>query len=102
MNHRTLKARVAAAERRVDEHLSAAVQSIDRAGQTTRAAATPLRIIVTGLLGGYLIGRLRPMRGAQGLPNVFRAAMALVPLFDTLAPLVAGLREATRNSRTPR
>jgi hypothetical protein len=101
MNHRALKARVAAAERRVDAHLSAAVQSIEHAGQTTRAAATPMRIIVTGLLGGYLIGRLRPMRGTRQLPNLFRATMALVPLFDTFAPLMAGLRDAARNSRTP-
>ncbi len=102
MNHRALKARVAAAERRVDAHLSAAVRNIDQAGQTTRASATPLRIVVAGLLGGFLIGKLRPLRGAARLPNLFRAAAALMPLFDTLAPLLAGLRVVARDNRKPR
>ncbi|MEZ5545547.1 MAG: hypothetical protein R3F10_10235 [Lysobacteraceae bacterium] len=99
MNHRALKARVAAAERRVDAHLSAAVRNLDHVGVTTRASATPLRIVVAGLLGGFLIGKLRPLRGAQRVPGLFRAAAALVPMLDAFGPLMAGLRAAAQRDK---
>lgn len=99
MNYRALKARVAAAERRVDTHLSAAVRNLDHAGQTTRASVTPLRIVVVGVIGGFFIGRLRPLHGAQRLPHVFRVAMALLPMLESLAPLMAGLRAVARSDK---
>lgn len=94
MNYRALKARVAAAERRVGEHLDEAGHQAVLMHATTRQSLTPARLVVAGLLGGFLIGVLRPVKHAAAIPSLIRMLAGVPPLLAAIEPLLNLLREA--------
>ena len=95
MNYRALKARVAAAERRVDAHLDDAGRQIGVMRSTTKQSLTPTRLVVAGLLGGFLIGVLRPVKHAAALPSLVRMLASVPPLLAAMEPWLGMLRQTT-------
>lgn len=96
MKYRALKARVAAAERRVGEHLDDAGRQIGVMRTTAKQSLTPTRLVVAGLLGGFLIGLLRPVKHAATIPSLVRFLAGMPPLLAALEPLLGALREPAR------
>ncbi|MCX7557130.1 hypothetical protein OS187_09910 [Xanthomonadaceae bacterium JHOS43] len=86
MKYRALKARVAAAERRVGEHLDDAGRQIAVMRATTEQSMTPLRIIGSGFVGGFLIGWIRPVKHAAALPSLIRLLTGIPPLLLAIEP----------------
>ena len=93
MKYRALKARVAAAERRVGEHLADAGDRVGTMQGTVKQAMTPARILGAGLVGGLLMGWLRPMRVAAALPPLLKIAASMPGLLASLEPLLAPIRQ---------
>ncbi len=96
MNYRALKARVAAAERRVGEHLDDAGRQAAVMRTTTKQSLTPTRLIVAGVLSGFLIGWLRPVKHAAALPNLIRLLAGVPPLLAAIEPWLGPLRGAAQ------
>lgn len=92
MKYHALKARVAAAERRVGEHLDDAGRQIATMRTTTRESLTPTRIVVAGVLSGFLLGWLRPVKHAAALPSLIRLIAGVPPLLAAIEPLLGALR----------
>ena len=66
MNFDALKRRVERSERLVEGRIELASVHRTRLGQQWREAWTPGRIIVIGLVGGFLVARARPIiRGSS-------------------------------------
>ena len=99
MKYAALKARVAAAERRVGEHLDDAGRQVATMQATVKEAVTPARILVGGLLGGLLTGWLRPLKRARVLPSLVRFAAGVPSLLAAVEPLLAPLRQAMDAAR---
>lgn len=72
MKHAALQRRVLAAERRVAEQLAATQTQVQALKADTRAAVTPLRIIVGGFIGGFALGLAAPFTHVARLANVPR------------------------------
>lgn len=93
MKYAALKARVAAAERRVGEHLDDAGRQIGVMRTTTKQSLTPTRLVVAGLLGGFLIGLLRPVKHAAAIPSLVRLLTGVPALLAAVEPWVGILRQ---------
>lgn len=96
MKYRALKARVAAAERCVGEHLGGAGERVGTMRATVRQSMTPVRILVGGLATGLIVGWLRPLRHAAVLPSLIRVAASVPGLMASLEPLLAPIRQGMR------
>lgn len=96
MKYHALRARVAAAERRVGEHLDDAGRQIGVMRTTTKQSLTPTRLVVAGLIGGFLIGVLRPVKHAAAIPSLVRLLAGVPPLLAAIEPWLGGLRETSR------
>ena len=86
MNFDALKRRVERSERLVEGRIEQASACRARLGQQWRQAWTPGRIIVIGLVGGFLVARARPMRtlGAVSATRWVQLATSLSGLFAAL------------------
>ena len=102
MKYSALKARVAAAERRVGEHLDDAGRQIGVMRTTTKQSLTPTRLVVAGLLGGFLIGLQRPVKHAAALPSLVRLLAGVPSLLAALEPLLNRVRETTHVASSER
>lgn len=102
MKYHALKARVAAAERRVGAHLDDAGRQIGVMRTTTKHALTPARLVVAGALGGFLIGLLRPVKHAAAIPSLVRLLAGVPPLLAAIEPWLGAMREASRAPSTGR
>lgn len=86
MNFDALKRRVERSERLVEGRIERASEHRAHLGQQWRQAWTPGRIVVIGLLGGFLVARARPMRtlGAVSATRWVQLATSLSGLFAAL------------------
>jgi len=86
MNFEALKRRVERSERLVEGRIEQASEHRTRLGQQWRQAWTPGRIVVIGLVGGFLVARARPMRtlGAVSATRWVQLATSLSGLFAAL------------------
>ena len=86
MNFDALKRRVERSERLVEGRIAQASEHRARLGGQWRQAWTPGRIIVIGLVGGFLVARARPMRtlGAVSATRWVQLATSLSGLFAAL------------------
>ena len=89
MNFDALKRRVERSERLVEGRIELASVHRTRLGQQWREAWTPGRIIVIGLVGGFLVARARPMRTLRAV-----SATRWVQLATSLSGLFAALHAA--------
>lgn len=96
MSYRARKLRVAEAEQRLGEHLSSAVKQTRELRSSVRQSVTPGRIVVTGLLGGLLIGWTRPGRSIATLPALLRHAALVPSLWVSIEPWFGMLRDASK------
>lgn len=93
MSHRELKARVAAAEQRVDAHLRAAAGEAGRIGGTVKRSFTPLRLLLAGLAAGTLAGWARLLTRARPASRLLRTLGAAPGLLAALTPWLELLRQ---------
>lgn len=86
MNFDALKRRVERSERLVEGRIEQASACRARLGRQWRQAWTPGRIVVIGLVGGFLAARARPMRtlGAVSATRWVQLATSLSGLFAAL------------------
>ena len=86
MKFEALKRRVERSERLVEGRIEQAGEHRSRLGQQWRQAWTPGRIIVIGLVGGFLLARARPARalGAVSATRWLQLATSLSGLFAAL------------------
>lgn len=94
MNFDQIKQRVERREMLVDRRVSQAQMAYATLRETWREAWTPGRIMVAGLLSGFIAGRARPARalrriGAIGGPQWIRMISALSGLFASLQAAAA-------------
>ncbi len=89
MNFDALKRRVERSERLVEGRIAQASEHRARLGRQWRQAWTPGRIIVIGLVGGFLVARARPLRTLGAV-----SATRWVQLATSLSGLVAALQAA--------
>ena len=89
MNFDALKRRVERSERLVEGRIEQASEHRACLGRQWRQAWTPGRIIVIGLVGGFLVARARPMRTLGAV-----SATRWVQLATSLSGLVAALQAA--------
>ena len=96
MNFDKLKQRVERREMLADGRLSQTQMAYTTLRHTWREAWTPGRIVVAGLLAGFVAGRSQPTRvirriGAIGGPQWIRTISALSGLFASLQAAVAAV-----------
>lgn len=89
MNFDALKRRVERSERLVEGRIEQASEHRARLGRQWRQAWTPGRIIVIGLVGGFLVARARPLRTLGAV-----SATRWVQLATSVSGLVAALQAA--------
>lgn len=80
MSFDALVARVAQAERALEAHERRTAADFRQLKASWREAWTPGRIVIAGAIAGFLVGRARPLRMADG-GNVLQMASALAGLF---------------------
>ncbi len=100
MKYRALKARVAAAERRVGAHLDDAGRQIGVMRATTKQSLTPTRLVVAGLLGGFLLGVLRPVKHAAAVPSLIRLLAGVPPLLLAIEPWLGRFSDALQEKES--
>jgi len=102
MKFERLKQRVIRGERLVEGRLEQTQAHATSLKDTWRESWTPTRILLAGLVGGFLIGRARPGRAVRKLGGLNGARW--VQLFTTvsglLASLQSGLAAATAKKAT--
>lgn len=96
MNFERLKQRVERREMLVDGRLTQTQAAYTTLRDTWREAWTPTRIVVAGLLAGFVAGRSEPTRairriGAIGGPQWIRTVSALSGLFASLQAMFAAV-----------
>jgi hypothetical protein len=96
MNFERLKQRVERREQLVDGRLSQTQTAYTSLHRTWREAWTPTRIVVAGLLAGFVAGRSEPTKvirriGAIGGPQWLSTISALSGLFASLQAMVAAV-----------
>ena len=89
MKLEALKRRVARSEQLLAGRIQQSADQRVRLGEQWRQAWTPGRIIVIGLIGGFLIARARPMRTLGAV-----SATRWVQLATSVSGLVAALQAA--------
>ena len=89
MKLEALKRRVARSEQLLAGRIQQSADQRVRLGEQWRQAWTPGRIIVIGLIGGFLIARARPMRALGAV-----SATRWVQLATSVSGLVAALQAA--------
>lgn len=85
MNFRTLQRRVERRERLLEariERMHGAAASLKR---TWRSAWTPGRIVIAGLVGGFVAGRAEPLRYAARSGDLVRLVSLLSGMFASTA-----------------
>lgn len=85
MNVDQLKRRVERSEQLMEGRLEQADLHRTQLGRRWREAWTPGRIVIAGLVGGFLVARVRPLRGAGSVPvsRWLELATSLSGLFAT-------------------
>jgi len=96
MNFERLRQRVERREQLVDGRLSQTQTAYTSLHRTWREAWTPTRIVVAGLLAGFVAGRSEPTKvirriGAIGGPQWLSTISALSGLFASLQAMVAAV-----------
>ncbi|MCR6663290.1 MAG: protein sip-5 [Luteimonas sp.] len=86
MNFEALKRRVERAEQLVDGRIAKTGEHRARLGQAWQQAWTPGRIIVVGLVGGFLVARANPLRalGSVSTTRWVQLATSVSGLFASL------------------
>lgn len=101
MKYAALKARVAAAERRVGEHLDAAGHQAATMRGTARDAVTPLRLLGGGAIAGFFVGWINPVKRVAVLPSLLRLATTVPSVLAAVEPWLAPLRAAAAAVEDP-
>jgi len=86
MRFELLRQRVERAERRVEQHLERARNERAAFGQAWKAGWTPGRIVVAGLVSGFLVGRGQPLSRVGGA--------RWLQVLGTVSSMLASLRAA--------
>lgn len=89
MNFEGLKHRVERAEQLVDGRICQVQEHRAKLGIEVRQALTPGRIVIAGLVGGFLVARARPLRTVRAV-----SATRWVQLATSLSGLFASLKAA--------
>lgn len=84
MNFEALQRRVQRAEHLVDRRLERTRENWSALKHNWRAGWTPWRIVTAGLLSGFLSGRMRPLRAADGA-RLMQMLSAVSAMFATVA-----------------
>ncbi len=73
-------ARVSQAEQALQDRLSDIQVQTQRLGARWRANLTPGRVLLSGLVAGFLVGRARPFQlaGSAGVLNLLRTVSQLI------------------------
>lgn len=87
MNFRELQRRVDRAERRVDQRLTLAESQWGTLKQAWRKGWTPGRIVIAGVVSGFLVGRAEPLRALTGA--------RWMQMFSAVSSLLATAQAAT-------
>lgn len=90
MNFNQLRRRVERSEQLVEGRMQQASLHRAQLGKRWREAWTPGRIVIAGLVGGFLMARARPMRGVGAVP-----VSRWLQLATSLSGLFASLKAAT-------
>ena len=90
MNFERLKCRVDRAESLFHGRIAQVRHHRSQLDREVRQAITPGRIVVAGLLGGFLVGRANPVRAVRAV-----SATKWVQLASSLSTLFASLKAAT-------
>ncbi|WP_330947726.1 hypothetical protein [Thermomonas sp. LB-4] len=85
--------KVKQAERTLENREREAVGRWQQLARSWRAAWTPGRIVVVGLVAGFVAGRAKPLQLA-------RSGNGIVSLLQTLAPLLAGLQAGVQTAQS--
>jgi hypothetical protein len=92
MNFAGLKRRVERRERMFEGRLQQTRDRWQALSTTWRASWTPLRIVVAGLIGGFLLGRSDPARALGKLGALGSNGSRVLQLVGTLSGLFASLQ----------
>ena len=84
MKHRELQRRVLAAERRLAERLAESHEHVQTLKQDARAAVTPVRIVLGGLLAGFALGLAAPLKRIANAPRLFQIATGILGFVNAL------------------
>ena len=85
--------KVKQAERTLENREREAVDRWQQLARSWRAAWTPGRIVVVGLVAGFVAGRAKPLQLA-------RSGNGIVSLLQMLAPLLAGLQAGVQTAQS--
>lgn len=96
MNFQALQRRVARRERLLDARIDRVHGAAASLKRTWRSAWTPGRIVITGLVAGFVAGRAEPMRYAAQSGDLMRMVSMLSSVFASAAAGEAA--EAARES----
>lgn len=84
MKHHELQRRVLAAERRLAERLAESQGLVQALKTDAREAVTPVRIVLGGLVGGFVIGLAAPMKRIASLPRLLQAATGIIGFVNAM------------------
>ena len=84
MKHRELQARVLAAERRLAERLAESRGLVQSLRHDARAAVTPTRIVLGGLLAGFALGLAAPLKRVANAPRLLQIATGIIGFVNAL------------------
>lgn len=84
MKHSELQRRVLAAERRLAERLAESQGHVQALKHDARAAVTPVRIVLGGLLAGFALGLAAPLKRIASAPRLLQVATGILGFVNAL------------------
>lgn len=92
MKHRDLQRRVLAAERQLAERLAQVNTQAQTLRSESRAAVTPTRIVLGGLLAGFALGLAAPLKRIANAPRLMQVATGIFGFVNALRTQMAAMQ----------